>query len=144
MLGTNVRKSNGLRENSCDSHQTRLYKHTNPCRQWVEPKKRAYFHELISAQILLYRLVSVLDLFPTTAGMGRESVKSMKSCWGFTLVRKGDERSQIRFRDHRGAPRVQFEGTKESGALALELVNFIISNNVPLAEKTLAGSLSNY
>ena len=116
----------------------------DPCRQWVEPKKRAYLQELISAQLILYRLVSVFDLFPTAAGMGRESVKSNKSCWGLTLVRRGDERSQIRFQDHRGAAGVQFEGTKESGVLALELVNFIISNNVPLAEGTLAGTVSNY
>ena len=104
--------------------------------------KMAYFDEFISAQLLLYRLVSLFDLFPLTAAGSRESGKSITLCGGLTLVRQGDERCWIRFLDHVGEPRVQFEGTKESGALALELVNFIISSNVPLANGKRAGTFS--
>ena len=106
-------------------------------------KKEVRFSELISAQLLLYRMVSVSALFSTKEGIGKESVDGYKSCWGVTLVRVGDERSEILFEDYKGTAHVRFEGSVEGSGEALELVNFMISNNVPLAyDGTIAGTVA--
>ena len=48
---------------------------------------RLYLWDLISAQLLLYRVSSIFQLFPTKEGIGSDCVDGYKSSWGVTLER---------------------------------------------------------
>ena len=107
------------------------------------PPARLYLWDLISAQLLLYRVSSIFELFPTKEGIGNDCVDGYKSSWGVTLERVGDKSSEIQFEDYKGGAHVRYEGSEEGSVEALKLIEFLISNNIPLAyDGTIAGTVA--
>jgi hypothetical protein len=96
-------------------------------------------HHLISAQLLLYRLVSVFCLADESQGIG-PYVEQYKTCWRVRLqhVEYG---SELEMHDYKGSVEVFFTGNEKASDEALKLLSWLVSNNVPLAyDGTLAGT----
>lgn len=99
------------------------------------------FNRVISAQLLLYRLISVYHRVAlVTNGVGQLSNSRWESTWFLRLVRVGEEGSRLEFRDDSGGPCVRFQGSEAGSAEALRLINWLVSDNVPVApDGTIAG-----
>ena len=79
----------------------------------------------ISSQLFLYRIVAVFGMPPP-----RIDPEGMR-CWNLQLTFCEDRHSTFLLGDFLGGANVSFCGTPEVGHDALELLNFLVSNDVP-------------
>jgi hypothetical protein len=89
-----------------------------PCR----PKIYEDFSQLVSSQLLFYRLTVTFGMPPP------REVDGYKSCWTVDL-RHMDGVSVLTFQDYKGAADVRFCGTAEASVGALKLLNFLAGMN---------------
>ena len=81
--------------------------------------------EIISSQLLLYRLTAVFGMPPPNPDVG------YKTCWTVELVYRGDTNNVFLLEDYKGGVNIRFHGSPEAGISALDLLNWLISNKVP-------------
>jgi hypothetical protein len=99
------------------------------------------FFEMISSQLLLYRLVSVFELAGVPSGI-EFNVDGYKGCWGVRLEYVGDG-SELRLFDSKGGASVQFFGSATAAGAASELVTWLVSDRVALQyDGTVAGTVA--
>jgi hypothetical protein len=79
----------------------------------------------ISSALLLYRLMAV---FHDPPFMPRDPYKQ---CWKISLEAKDNKRSRLNLFDWKGAAMVSYRGSEENSKDALQLVDWLIGNNVP-------------
>ena len=105
--------------------------------------------ELISSQLLLYRLIAV---FGMPSASDKEQIDGYKVIWSYTLhcrpdqdkrnMKKG-EKSTILFGDYKGSFMIHFSGSEEASKSALKLFEWLVSDNVPHTyDGVLAGNIA--
>lgn len=93
--------------------------------------KVVYTHNLISSQLLLYRLIATFGTAPSN-----EEVEGYKSIWSYTLhwtsgQEDNSKKGRFVLSDYKGAFTFHFWGPKEASRSALDLLEWLVSDNVP-------------
>ncbi|KAL2281242.1 hypothetical protein FJTKL_11687 [Diaporthe vaccinii] len=83
------------------------------------------FSDLISSQLLLYRIVTTFGAPPNTEEDG------YKCAWSFTLLNKEDPTCALEIHDHKGWPQATFSGGERASTEALQLLDWLIGENCP-------------
>lgn len=120
---------------SCDLHKTpsglrviadRRNRHHIP--KYCRPET------LISSQLLLYRLMAVFDM---PIASDQDTVDD-DGVWAYTLhwnrhneKNDTDKISELVFRDSKGTFHVHFSGSEKASKSALEMLDWLVSDNVP-------------
>ena len=91
----------------------------------IQNDKRIWLSDCISSALLLLRLTAV---FHDPAFMSRDPYKE---CWKIAFQAKGDKRSRLTLCDSKGAAQVSYSGSEENSKAALQLVDWLIGDNVP-------------
>ncbi|EXJ84016.1 hypothetical protein A1O3_04683 [Capronia epimyces CBS 606.96] len=94
------------------------------CVSSPEKPKGPRFGQAISSQLLLYRLNTVFGMPPKNPFTG------YKTSWSVELELCTDPYTVLLLEDYRGGPIVRFEGSEQGSESAIELLNWLISNNV--------------
>lgn len=77
---------------------------------------------MISSQLLLYRLVAVF---------GMPAAASSKTAWGVVLTYGEEDEGFLAFEDFKGGAHVAFEGSVGASGSAVQLVEWLVGDNVP-------------
>lgn len=94
-------------------------------------------HNLISSQLLLYRLITVFGMPPASKD---NEVDGYKGVWTYTLYwmmgrrnRKGGngEKGKLMFADNKGSFVIVFSGSEKASKSALEMIEWLVSDDVP-------------
>ncbi|KAH7002449.1 hypothetical protein EDB80DRAFT_867452 [Ilyonectria destructans] len=94
-------------------------------------------HNLISSQLLLYRLITVFGMPPSSE---ENEVDGYKGIWTYTLhwmmdrrSKKSDngKKSKLVFSDCKGSFTIHFFGSKKASKSALDMIEWLVSDNVP-------------
>ena len=94
--------------------------------------KPVYAHHLISSQLLLYRLLAVFGMPPSI----EDEVDGYKSIWSYMLhwmpgQNNNGRKSYFLFSDNKGYFTFHFYGSGEASRSALDLLEWLVSDNVP-------------
>ena len=94
-------------------------------KEFVAPRD---FWQLISSQLLLYRLAATFG--PPPSDVMEQRLDGYKCCWDTLLVLKEEAQTPIvnhlTLGEHKGSAKFAFFGTKEGSEKALELVNYLV------------------
>ncbi|KAJ9603411.1 hypothetical protein H2200_012189 [Cladophialophora chaetospira] len=91
----------------------------------LQKHSRWAFEELISSQLLYYRLTAVFGFEQRTFG-------DYRHCWDIELISKDDDYSTLSLKDFVGYPEFEFVGTdiRETSCQALELLWWLVGEEV--------------
>lgn len=98
-----------------------------------------HMFECISSQLLLYRLIAVFGMPPTTGADGYRSI------WSAVLEFRDEEgcKSLLILRDLKGGADAFYRGSHKGGKSAQQLIEWLLSDNVPHTyDHTLAGAVA--
>ena len=89
--------------------------------------------ELISSQLLFYRLIAVFGMPPASE---QQEMDNYKQVWQYSLYWTAGQadgkldRGRLTFCDYKGGPGVKFWGPEESSKSALKLFEWLVGDNV--------------
>ncbi|ETS84459.1 hypothetical protein PFICI_02484 [Pestalotiopsis fici W106-1] len=100
-------------------------------------KGRMRLYNLISAQLLLYRVVANFAAPPCT------EVNGYKSAWSYTFYHREDPTCMLEISERAGAPSAKFLGSRKSSHEALQLMDWLTGTNYPHSyDYTLCGQVA--
>ncbi|KAK7427590.1 hypothetical protein QQZ08_005865 [Neonectria magnoliae] len=99
---------------------------------FTAPNGSCLFYDMISSQLLLYRLIA---MFGTPPKLPEEEANAdrYKSIWEYPLhwaADQGRNKSTLWFQDYKGAASVHFSGSEEASEAAFKLLEWLVSDNV--------------
>ncbi|KAJ9611215.1 hypothetical protein H2200_004398 [Cladophialophora chaetospira] len=103
----------------------RIHKLRKITPQAFDPNDPIELSDLISSQMLFYRIMAVFGMPPLPKGG-----LSFKTCWLVELRLDERPQTQLVIHDHVGRIRVYFDGHKTDTAAAIDLLNFLVSDEV--------------
>ncbi|KAM7183091.1 hypothetical protein V8F33_013807, partial [Rhypophila sp. PSN 637] len=102
---------------------------------WNEGTRSVKVWNLISSQLMLYRLIAV---FGMPQEKEEENIDGYKAIWSYTLHWRGGQgpdadgrKSELHIKDYKGSVSFHFFGQQEASEAALELLAWLMGDEVP-------------